>query len=159
LGEVLRPPESGTSSRLALAEGEGLVKAFDTSILLGLLEGDPAVQHLVRRLRGHEIATTEGNLLELGYLAGLGPVSTRASRKEALERLRSKITVLPIDARATDAGIRRVGKGGERLPPCVLAMLGALEAGGCDELFTREVAQELGKWRFKITRLSQSHSK
>jgi predicted nucleic acid-binding protein len=130
------------------------MKALDTSVLLALLEGDAGARDLLRRLRGSELATTEVNLLELGYLAARGSARSQGARRETLDRLRRKITVLPIDGRAVEQAARRLGKGSERTPPHVLAMLGALEANGCDELLTHEVGLDAGKWRFKITRLA-----
>jgi predicted nucleic acid-binding protein len=135
------------------------MKALDTSVLLSLLEGDPSARDLLKRLRGVELATTEVNLLELGYLAARGPARSHAGRRETLERLRRKLTVLPIDGRAVEQAARRLGKGSERTPPHVLAMLGALEANGCDELLTQEPAVDGGKWRFKITRIAHRGTK
>ncbi len=128
------------------------MKALDTPVLLALLEGDASVKALLRRLRGVEIATTEANLLELSYLAAHGDARTRGERREVLERLRRKITVLPIDAPAVDQSGRHLGKGGERLAPLRLGMFGALEVGGCDELFSTEPPADFGKWKFKVTR-------
>ncbi len=129
------------------------MKALDTSVLLALLEGDAATRELLRRLRGVELATTEANLLELHYLAARGPARSRAGRRAVVERLRQKLTVLPIDGRATEQASHRLGKGSERTAPQVLAMLGALEANGCEELYTHDPALDPGKWRFKINRI------
>jgi len=135
------------------------MKGLDTSVLLALLEGDHGVRELLTRLRGTELATTELNLLELSYLAARGHPGARRTRRDALGCLRRKITVLPIDARAVEQAGRRIGKGSEETPPHVLAMLGALEASGCDELFTHEAALDPGKWRFKITRVTYRATK
>jgi predicted nucleic acid-binding protein len=131
------------------------VKALDTPVLLALLRGDPAVKDLLRRLRGHEIATTEGNLLELAILAG----RSGGHRREALGRLRRKITVLPLDARAVEEVGRRAARGElSGTSPLVAGVLAALESAGCEELFT--VGPSLpGKWRFRITRMGQTHAK
>ncbi len=135
------------------------MKGLDTSVLLALLEGDRGARELLTRLRGTELATTELNLLELSYLAGRGHSGSHTTRRETLDRLRRKISVLPIDARAVEQAGRRIGKGSERTPPHVLAMLGALEANGCDELFTHEAALDSSKWRFKITRVTHRSTK
>jgi predicted nucleic acid-binding protein len=135
------------------------MKGLDTSVLLGLLEGETAAKDLLKRLRGVELATTEVNLLELAYLAARGPSRGHGPRREALERLRRKLTVLPIDGRAIEQAGRHLGKGSERTPPHVLAMLGALEANGCDELFTHEMGIDPGKWRFKISQVSHRRTK
>ena len=129
------------------------MKALDTGVLLALLEGDRAARETVRRLRGHELATTEANLLELAILAGRGAAGARSTRREAIARLRRKMTVLPIDARAVEEAARHAARPeSAALVPHVLAMLGALEASGCDELITAE-AEFGGKWRFRMSRM------
>ncbi len=135
------------------------MKAFDTSVLLALLEGDRSAKDLTRKLKGVEIATTEVNLLELVYLAGRGPARTRGRRRAALDCLRRKLTVLPIDFRATSEAERRVLKGEAPSSPLLAGMLGALETGGCDELFTTDPQDCGGRWRFKVTRFSRHNPK
>lgn len=135
------------------------MKALDTSILLALLEGEAGAREILKRVRGEEVATTEANLLELVYISGHGPGRSQAARRLALERLRRKITVLPIDSRAVDLAGRHMGKGAGDLPPLVLAMMATLEASGCDELLTRDEPPRSGKWRFKLTRVAHNHSK
>jgi predicted nucleic acid-binding protein len=135
------------------------MKGLDTSVLLSLLHGDRGARELATHLRGLEVATTEANLLELSFLAVRGPPRARAARKGALERLRRRITVLPIDSRAVEQAARRVGKGSEKTPPLVVAMLGALEANGCDELYTHETALDPGKWSFRITHVAKHNAK
>lgn len=129
------------------------MKALDTSVLLRLLEGDPPVRQLLRRLRGEEIATTEANMLELGVLAGAAPAKMRGDRRTALARLRRRITVLPLDSKGANEASARAEGGARNMPTHVLGMLGALEAHGCDELYTAEPGQILGKWRFKVRRV------
>jgi predicted nucleic acid-binding protein len=129
------------------------VKALDTSVLLGLLEGSPAVREQLRHLRGVELATTESNMLELACLAGRGARRPRAERLAALARLRRRITVLPVDQRATEEASRRVTGDAPGLSPLALAMLGALEASGCDELLTADPLPVPGKWRFRVRRI------
>jgi predicted nucleic acid-binding protein len=135
------------------------MKGLDTSVLLGLLAGEPSARGLLRRLRGVELATTEANLLELTLIANRAPARVGRSRRDALKRLRRKITVIPIDARAVEQATRHLQKGAGVAQPLVLAMLGALEATGCDEFFTQETAQDLGKWKFKVSRLGYSKTK
>ncbi len=131
------------------------MKGLDTSVLLALLEGDRGVRDLLTRLRGVELATTEVNLLELSYLAVRGSPRSGVARREALDRLRRRITVLSIDRKAVEEAGCRFGKGSEKTPPLVLAMLGALETNGCDEFFTHETAIDPGRWMFKITRVTR----
>jgi len=135
------------------------MKALDTSVLLALLEGAPGTKELLHRLRGEEVATTEANLLELEYLASRGAARHRGSRRDAVARLRQKITVLPIDARAVESSARHFGKGLEAAPPLVSAMMGALEANGCEELLTHDPLPSLGKWKVRVTRIQFHHTK
>ena len=135
------------------------MKALDTSVLIGLLEGDPGVHALLKRLRGVELAATETNLLELTQIACRGPKRSRAARRAALERLRRKITVLPINGRATEEVGRHLLKAEIRVLPHVLEMLGALEANGCDEVFTMDAPHAWGRWRFKVTRVKRKDTK
>jgi len=135
------------------------MKALDTSVLLALLEGSRPARALVTHLRGVELATTEVNLLELAYLAARGPPRSRTARRGTLDRLRRKITVLPIDSRAGEQAARALSKGSAKTPASVLAMLSALEANGCDELFTQDGGLEPGNWSFKITRFVDRDAK
>jgi predicted nucleic acid-binding protein len=131
------------------------MKALDTSALLTLLAGDRAARELLQRVRGVEVATTEINLLELGYAAGKGPVHHRGARRASLERLRRKVTVLPLDDKAVEEATSRLAKGSTGVPPLRLAMLSILEVNGCEELLTSEAAPLPGKWRFKRVRLGK----
>lgn len=135
------------------------MKALDTSVLLALLEGEPGARDLLRRLHGIEVATTDANLLELAYLAARGPERHRSARREALARLRRKITVLPIDARAVEASSHRLGKGAEAAPPLVCAMMGALESSGCEELLSLDPPVPAGKWKVRVSRIRMHHAK
>lgn len=131
------------------------MKALDTSVLLALLEGDRAARDLLRKLRGTEIATTEVNMLELAYLAGRASPRSRSHRRDAVDRLRRKLTVLPIDQRAVLEAERRVVKGEGPSSTGVAGMLGALETAGCEELFTSDPQECVGRWRFKVTRFTR----
>jgi predicted nucleic acid-binding protein len=135
------------------------MKALDTSVLLALLEGDRSAKDLIRKLGGVEIATTEANLLELAYLASKGPARVRARRREALDRLRRKLTVLPIDQRAVSEAERCVLKGDHPSSPLLAGALGALESAGCDELYTTDPQECAGRWRFQVTRFARHNPK
>jgi predicted nucleic acid-binding protein len=126
------------------------LKALDTGVLLGLLEGSARAREQLRRLRGSELATTEANLLELAYLAAGAPPKARATRLATLEKLRQRLTVLPVDARSIREVSPRIARGSERLAPTVAAMLGALHAAGCEELLTDDPKAVAGEWRFKV---------
>jgi predicted nucleic acid-binding protein len=126
------------------------VKALDTGVLLALLEGSSRARDLMRKLRGTELATTEANLLELGYLAGRATHRETALRLAAIERLRQRLTVLPLGERGVHEATVRLARSGGRLAPSVVAMLGTLESAGCDELLTDDPRSLVGEWRFKV---------
>lgn len=126
------------------------MKALDTSLLLGLLEGDPRVRATLRRWRGMEIATTEANLLELYTIAWCVPGRRGAARVSALERLRRHLTVLPLDSRSVEMASGRVPKDNPATP-LMLGMLTALEANGCDELATERPSEIPGRWAFRVS--------
>ncbi len=128
------------------------MKALDTPILLALLQGSSRVRDQLRRLRGTELATTEANFLELAHLAAFAPPKLRGERFTALTRLRQRITVLPIDSRGVEVASRRISTSPSR-SPLVTAMLGALEAYGCEELLTDRPDQVGGPWRFKVRKI------
>ncbi|MFZ1024437.1 MAG: PIN domain-containing protein [Thermoplasmata archaeon] len=131
------------------------MKALDTSALLALLSGDRAAKDLLHRVRGVEVATTEINLLELGYAAARGPVRHRGPRRATLSRLRRKLTVLPLDDKAVEEASGRLARGATGVPPLRLAMLSILEVNGCEELLSSEVSPLPGKWRFKRVRFGK----
>ncbi len=135
------------------------MKALDTSVILALFEGDRSAKELLRRLRGVEIATTEANLLELAYIASSGSARTPARRREALDLLRRKLTVLPIDQRAASEAERCILKGDHPSSPLLAGILGALEAAGCDELYTTDPSECKGRWRFHVTRFARYNPK
>jgi len=126
------------------------MKALDTGILLALLEGSSRARDLVRKLRGSELATTEANLLELSFLAANAPPRARAGRLGAVEKLRQRLTVLPIDGHANREALAGILRQGDRLSPTIAMMLGALEAAGCEELYTDDGRGMAGDWSFKV---------
>jgi len=135
------------------------MKALDTSVLLALLEGEPGARDLLKKLHGVEVATTEANLLELAYLAARGPERHRRARREAVARLRRKITVLPIDGHAVESASDHFGKGGEALALLAAAMMGALESNGCEELLTLDSPVPIGKWKVRVNHVRLRHTK
>ncbi len=132
------------------------MKGLDTSALLEILEGTPSARKELRRLRGEELATTEANLVELGYLSARGTKQAQRARQEALGRLRRRVTVLPLDAKGVDQAVRRLAGDVLELPPLLLASLGALEAAGCEELLTSETGAIRGKWSFRVRKFGGS---
>jgi predicted nucleic acid-binding protein len=112
------------------------MKALDTPILLRLLRGEPGVRALIRSLGGEELATTEWNMLELEMLANADSSPGRERRRGALEKLRRRVTVVPVDERAIRsiaAGRARARTPGEMIS---LGIMGALESRGCSVLYT-----------------------
>jgi predicted nucleic acid-binding protein len=108
------------------------VKGLDTPILLAILRDLPAARALLKELRGEEIATTEINLFELHTLARTAPRNLRASRIAALQRLRRRVTVLPVTAAAVEEAARLEGSTHEPRRPYEPLIWGTLRAAGCD---------------------------
>ena len=126
------------------------MKALDTGLLLGLLEGSAKARELVRRLRGVELATTEANLLELAYFVPSASRRSRSAGLGALERLRQRLTVLPLDGRSISAASQRITGHAEKVAPTVAAMMGALSAAGCEELLTDDPRSIVGDWGIRV---------
>jgi predicted nucleic acid-binding protein len=110
--------------------------ALDTPVLLDLLRGAPAAKQLIRSLRSEEVATTELNLWELGLLALEDRRAGRERRLAALERLRRRLVVLPVDSPSVSAALRV-----RRSNPVARSLtseliVGVLEAHGCTEWVT-----------------------
>ena len=113
------------------------MKGLDTPALLALLHGEPSLRPLLKGWQGEEIATTELNMLELTWIALGAAPRLRGERLRVLERLRRRLTVLPIDSR-TQAELARRGEcgatsGGSGM---VGAIFAALAAAGCSEVLT-----------------------
>ena len=126
------------------------MKALDTGLLLGLLEGSAKARELVRRLRGVELATTEANLLELAYFVPSVSRRSRSAGLAALERLRQRLTVLPLDGRSISTASQRIHGHAEKVAPTVAAMMGALAAAGCEELLTDDPRSIVGDWGVRV---------
>ena len=126
------------------------MKGLDSGVLLGILEGAPRAKELLRKMRGVEVATTEMNLLELASIAMRSCGRQRRSRLAALERLRHRLTVLPIDSRAIGAAVGRPTPPGRRLLPLAVAIAGAMEAAGCEEILTDDPRFPEADWSFRV---------
>lgn len=120
------------------------MKALDTPVLLSVLRDRAKVRALLTSMAGHELATTEVNLLELELLARADASRGLEKRLAALERLRRRLTVLPIDERATRAASALARSAPRTTSPNVLLMLGAIEAASCSEWVTNRHGAELG---------------
>jgi predicted nucleic acid-binding protein len=112
------------------------MKGLDTPVLLGLLEGAPKPQALVRALAGEELATTEVNLFEIELLGRREKSPGKERRMQALERLRRKLTVLPIDEESTRRAAAIAASARQTAPEGTWLCLGAAEAHGCSEWIT-----------------------
>jgi hypothetical protein len=109
------------------------MKALDTPILIDLLRGRPSAIKAIRALSGDELATTELNLFELGLLARANGAAHPEKRLAAVDRLRRKLTVLPVDPRAVRWATEHSSGPGRRISPWMTLMLGAIEANLCSE--------------------------
>lgn len=126
------------------------MRGLDTPILLDILRGGPHARRLFRKVGAEEMATTELNLWELTQLALSDRSPGREARLVALERLRRRLTVLPIDAPSVAAATRRAARSGR--PPSTLdLMVGSLEAHGGSEWITTEVDRTTRKGAIRVT--------
>ena len=135
------------------------MKALDTPILLEILRGKPGATALLRSLSGEELATTELNLFELEQIARSESPRGLEKRLAAIERLRRRITVLPIDERAV-ASASVLSKGGPaaQAPAMARLMVGAAGASGCSEWLTsRGFAPAGGLGKLKVKVVLRSH--
>ncbi|MGA7845893.1 MAG: PIN domain-containing protein [Thermoplasmata archaeon] len=112
------------------------MKGLDTPVLLGLLDGAPKPRALVRALAGEELATTEVNLFEIEVLGRRDKSPGKERRTQALERLRRKLTVLPIDEESTRRAATIAASARQTAPEGTWLCLGAAEAHGCSEWIT-----------------------
>jgi len=107
------------------------VKGLDTPILVGILRDAPPTRPLLKELRGEELATTEVNLYELCLLAAQGPKGARPARLTAVQRLRRRMTVLPVTATAVEEAARlSMSTPGHR--PYEPLIWATAKAAGCD---------------------------
>lgn len=112
------------------------MKGLDTPVLLALLEGAPKPRALVRALSGEELATTEVNLFEIELLGRRDRSPGKERRMQALERLRRKLTVLPVDEESTRRAAVIAASARQAAPEGTWLCLGAAEAHGCSEWIT-----------------------
>jgi predicted nucleic acid-binding protein len=132
------------------------MKGLDTPVLLALLEGAPKPRALVRALAGEELATTEVNLFEIELLGRRDRSPGKERRIQALERLRRKLTVLPIDEEATRRAAAIAASARQAAPEGTWLCLGAAEARGCSEWITSASAMPpSSSARIKVTAIEQ----
>lgn len=136
------------------------MKALDTPILLRLLRGDPRTAAFLRKISAEELATTTINLFELEVIARTDPSPGRERRLAALERLRRKLTILPVDETAAVEAANALGRVGPHSPnasACLIA--GALVAGRCSEWITAKDVEFPTPSGVKVTVLSEHNPK
>ena len=135
------------------------MKALDTLPLLDLLRGGPRAERFVRTLGAEEIATTELNLWELTGLALADDAPGRERRLRALERLRRRLIVLPIDAAAVAAATRLASSSG-RAGGTDELIAGCLQAHGATSWVTDSVGAAFGhRAQLRIESYKTSSSK
>ncbi len=138
------------------------MKSVDASFLRGLLEGDPRILGFVSTLRGERLVTTEIEYAALLKMAEAGPKLRRKARREAVRRLRERMTVIPVDDRASrvlEVALTDGALGGS--PLSNLHSLCALEASGCDVVYSLGNPRVGRGWRLKPVCLSRynTHSR
>jgi predicted nucleic acid-binding protein len=136
------------------------MKALDTPVLLDVLRGVPAARQLVRSLTGEEVATTEINMFELGVLARSDRRPGFERRLAALERLRRKLTVLPVDGAAIAAAAKLPLAKGKVHSPLTQLLVATLESHGCAHWITvPEAVPEGGRLSLKVELYGQRRPK
>ena len=109
------------------------MRGLDTGVLVDLLHGRPAARSLLEESADEELCTTEVNLFELEAIARGDRRAGRERRLAALDRLRRKITVLPIDERAVHAAALLAAAHPRSASTAEYLILGAAEAAGVRE--------------------------
>ena len=136
------------------------MKGLDTPLVLDLLRGRPSARKVVGTFEGEELCTTEINLFELETLARLDRRPGRERRLAALERLRSKLTILPIDQRAARAAAVLAATQPRSASASEYLILGAAEAAGVSEwLTTTDLPVPKAPSKLKIRKYSRTVSK
>ncbi len=136
------------------------MKGLDTPVLLALLEGAPKPRALVRALAGEELASTEVNLFEIELLGRREKSPGRERRMQALERLRRKLTILPIDEESTRRAAAIAATARRAAPEGTWLCLGAAEAHGCSEWITNSAGvPPASSTRLKVTTIERWNAK
>ncbi len=136
------------------------MRGLDTPVLLAFLQGAPKARGLVRALAGEEVATTEVNLFELELLARRDPGPGKARRLQAVERLRRKMTVLPIDEEAAHRAAVLAASARDTGPEGSWLSVAAAEIHGCSEwITTAAAAPPASGTRMKVSVLERWKSK
>jgi predicted nucleic acid-binding protein len=136
------------------------MKGLDTPVLLALLEGNSKARSMARALAGEELATTEVNLFEIELLGRREKGPGRDRRSQILERLRRKLTVLPVDEESARKAASLAASARQNAPEGTWLALGAAEAHGCSEWITTAAgAPPATSTRMKVTVLERWKAK
>jgi predicted nucleic acid-binding protein len=136
------------------------MKGLDTPVLLALLEGAPKSRALVRALAGEELATTEVNLFEIELLGRREKGPGKERRAQAVDRLRRKLTILPIDEESTRRAATIAASARGAAPEGTWLCVGAAEAHGCSEwITTADGVPPASAARIKITKIERWKAK
>lgn len=117
------------------------MKALDTPALLAILEGRREARWILDELEGEEVCTTEINLFELQASVLADKRSERTRRMLALDRLRRRISIFPLDEKSTRAAAHLWAERKAVSVPLGALILGTLEAYGATELLTTEAGR------------------
>ena len=135
------------------------MKGLDTPVLLGLLHCSRPTAELLRTLEGEELVTTELNLAELTTIVGRGGPRRRKEHLPALERLRRRLTVLPVDRKAIELlGLRapQIRTAAELHTGLLMA---TFEAAGCAQVLTASGSRLGGTpWKVKIANVAVTYT-
>lgn len=130
------------------------MKALDTPVLLAFLRGRPSARKAIQAWSEDELATTELTLFDLEVAARTDPSPGKEHRLAALERLRRKVTVLPVDARASRWAAEARAR--YRMKPLTALALGVLETNGVTDWLVGPPKVSVARPHIRV-RLTQYH--
>ena len=116
------------------------MRGLDTPALLVLLTGGPGAHRLAEGALGNELVTTAANIFELEVLARQRP-GGRSARLAALDRLRHRLTILPLDAEGARRAAQLVSEARGAAVQRDALILAAFEQHGVLEMATSDPAR------------------
>jgi predicted nucleic acid-binding protein len=135
------------------------MKALDASVLVALLRGRPEAKALLRSLHGEELCAPQLVLVELEALARLDASPGLERRLAAVEKLRRRLTVLPIEEKGAQIAAKILGAHPRNASLSAALTAGALEAQHVGEwITTPEFApdRKVGRVRTRVIKMSRS---
>ena len=127
------------------------MKALDTPVLLGILRAERPAGEALSSLQHDELATPEVCLMELEAIARMDRSPGREKRLAAVERLRRRVTVLPLTEKGSRAASTILARRPHALSSNDALVLGIAESHGCSELITSaEFAPPKGAARLTV---------